>query len=128
MATIHYCAALAQLMFGTSHKLGSRTGFYIGRVLDTNRYFSVDSAVASSRTFLLINPVIANKGIVGAKTDSPHIAITSDTGQGKLFLVKIFLLYLAMFDVKLLYVDPKQEVRRWFKAHYKTMIIRSLPS
>ncbi|MGO2539355.1 MAG: ATP-binding protein, partial [Leuconostoc mesenteroides] len=108
--------ALAQLMFGTSHELGSRTGFYIGRVLDTNRYFSIDSAVASSRTLLLINPVIANKGIVGAKTDSPHIAITGDTGQGKSFLVKILLLYLAMFDVKLLYVDPKQEVRRWFKA------------
>lgn len=108
--------ALAQLMFGTSHELGSRTGFYIGRVLDTNRYFSVDSAVASSRTLLLINPVIANKGIVGAKTDSPHIAITGDTGQGKSFLVKILLLYLAMFDVKLLYVDPKQEVRRWFQA------------
>lgn len=108
--------ALAQLMFGTSHELGSRTGFYIGRVLDTNRYFSVDSAVASSRTLLLINPVIANKGIVGAKTDSPHIAITGDTGQGKSFLVKILLNYLAMFDVKLLYVDPKQEVRRWFKA------------
>ncbi|MGX4593315.1 ATP-binding protein [Leuconostoc sp. JNUCC 76] len=107
--------ALAQLMFGTSHELGSRTGFYIGRVLDTNRYFSVDSAVASSRTLLLINPVIANKGIVGAKTDSPHIAITGDTGQGKSFLVKVLLLYLAMFDVKLLYVDPKQEVRRWFK-------------
>jgi len=103
-------------MFGTSHELGSRTGFYIGRVLDTNRYFSVDSAVASSRTLLLINPVIANKGIVGAKTDSPHIAITGDTGQGKSFLVKVLLLYLAMFDVKLLYVDPKQEVRRWFKA------------
>ena len=108
--------ALAQLMFGTSHELGSRTGFYIGRVLDTNRYFSVDSAVASSRTLLLINPVIANKGIAGAKTDSPHIAITGDTGQGKSFLVKILLNYLAMFDVKLLYVDPKQEVRRWFKA------------
>ncbi|WP_420063142.1 ATP-binding protein [Leuconostoc lactis] len=108
--------ALAQLMFGTSHELGSRTGFYIGRVLDTNRYFSVDSAVASSRTLLLINPVIANKGIVGAKTDSPHIAITGDTRQGKSFLVKVLLLYLAMFDVKLLYVDPKQEVRRWFKA------------
>lgn len=104
--------ALAQLIFGTSHELGSRTGFYIGRVLDTNRYFSVDSAVASSRTLLLINPVIANKGIIGAKTDSPHIVITGDTGQGKSFLVKILLLYLAMFDVKLLYVDPKQEVRR----------------
>lgn len=58
----------AQLKFGTSHELGSRTEFSIGCVLDTNRYFSVDSTVASSRPLLLINPVIANKGIVGVRT------------------------------------------------------------
>lgn len=63
---------------------------------------------------MLLNPVIANKGIKGANTDSPHIAITGETGQGKSFLVKDILLNMAMFEVKLLYVDPKQEVRRWF--------------
>lgn len=106
--------ALATLMFGTSFDLGTNTGFYIGRVLDDNRYPDLQKAISSSRRLLLLNPVIANKSIKGAKTDSPHIAITGDMGQGKSFLVKLLLLNLAMFDTKILYVDPKQEVRRWF--------------
>lgn len=112
--------ALAELMFGTSHDLGSRTGFYIGRVLDDSEYETLEGAVASSRILLLINLMIANKGIKGAKTDSPHLAITGDTGFGKSFLVKILLLNIAMFNVKLLYIDPKQEVKNWFNEALKT--------
>lgn len=112
--------ALAELMFGTSHELGSRTGFYIGRVLDESEYPTLDGAIASSRILLLINLMIANKGVRGAKTDSPHLAITGDTGFGKSFLVKILLLNIAMFNVKLLYIDPKQEVRKWFTEALRT--------
>ena len=107
--------ALATLMFGTSYDLGTNTGFYIGRVLDDNKYSNLVNAIYSSRRLLLLNPVIANKGISGAKTDSPHIAVTGDMGQGKSFLVKLLLLNLSMFNAKVLYLDPKQEVRRWFE-------------
>lgn len=106
--------ALAELMFGTTQALGANTGFYVGRVLNLQKYRSVDSAVASSRLLLLLNLVISNKGIKGAKTDSPHLALSGDTGQGKSFLFKILLLHMAMFNTKILYIDPKQEVRRWF--------------
>ncbi|MGR8808836.1 ATP-binding protein [Leuconostoc citreum] len=106
--------ALAELMFGTTQTLGANTGFYVGRVLNLQKYRSVDSAVASSRLLLLLNLVISNKGIKGAKTDSPHLALSGDTGQGKSFLFKILLLHMAMFNTKILYIDPKQEVRRWF--------------
>ncbi|WP_349535439.1 ATP-binding protein [Leuconostoc citreum] len=106
--------ALAELMFGTTQALGANTGFYVGRVLNLQKYRGVDSAVASSRLLLLLNLVISNKGIKGAKTDSPHLALSGDTGQGKSFLFKILLLHMAMFNTKILYIDPKQEVRRWF--------------
>lgn len=106
--------AMAEMLFDTTVHLGMNTGFYIGRSLDMGRYKSIDKAIYSSRNLVLLNPSVANKGIKGAKTDSPHIAITGETGQGKSFLVKVLLLNLAMFDVKMLYVDPKQEVRRWF--------------
>ncbi|GAK31935.1 ATP-dependent protease [Weissella oryzae SG25] len=111
--------AFAELMFGISTQLGTRTGFYIGRVLDNGHYASVDEAVASSRVLLLMNLIIANKGIKGAKTDSPHIMISGETGQGKSFLVKLMLLHSAMFEVNMIYFDPKQEVRRWFNAALK---------
>ncbi|KMY77358.1 ATP-binding protein [Leuconostoc mesenteroides] len=106
--------ALAELMFGTTQALGANTGFYVGRVLNLQKYRGVDSAVASSRLLLLLNLVVSNKGIKGAKTDSPHVALSGDTGQGKSFLFKILLLHMAMFNTKILYIDPKQEVRRWF--------------
>ncbi|GAK31902.1 ATP-dependent protease [Weissella oryzae SG25] len=108
--------AFAELLFGISTQLGTQTGFYIGRVLDNGHYESVDEAVASSRVLLLMNLIIANKGIKGAKTDSPHILISGETGQGKSFLVKLLLLHSAMFEVNMIYFDPKQEVRKWFNA------------
>ncbi|QYU58824.1 ATP-binding protein [Weissella confusa] len=112
--------ALAELMFGTSQALGSNTGFYIGRVLNLDNFQTVSQAVASSRMLLLLNLVITNKGIKGAKTDSPHLALSGDTGQGKSFLFKLILLHMAMFNVKILYIDPKQEIRRWFMRALET--------
>ncbi|CAK1230389.1 ATP-binding protein [Fructobacillus cardui] len=112
--------AMAELLFDTTVHLGMNTGFYVGRSLDNGHYDDVLSAVYSSRNLVLLNPSVANKGIKGAKTDSPHIAITGETGQGKSFLVKVLLLNLAMFDVKMLYVDPKQEVKRWFNRALET--------
>ncbi|MCK8605648.1 ATP-binding protein [Leuconostoc citreum] len=112
--------AIAEMMFGTSHALGSRTGFYIGRTLDNSVYETLDEAVESSRLVLLINLIIGNKGISGAASDSPHIAITGDTGFGKSFLVKMLLLNIALFKVKLIYIDPKQEVRKWFMQALET--------
>ncbi|CAK1230854.1 ATP-binding protein [Fructobacillus cardui] len=107
--------AMAQMLFDTTVHLGMNTGFYIGRSLDDKKnYKYFEEAIYSSRNLVLLNPSVTNKGIKGAKTDSPHIVITGETGQGKSFLVKNLLLNMAMFDDKILYVDPKQEVKRWF--------------
>ena len=112
--------ALAELMFGTSQALGSHTGFYVGRVLSLDKFETIQQAVASSRLLLLLNLVITNKGIRGAKTDSPHLVLSGDTGQGKSFLFKLLLLHMAMFNVKILYIDPKQEIHRWFMRALET--------
>ncbi|WP_349549655.1 ATP-binding protein [Leuconostoc pseudomesenteroides] len=112
--------ALAELLFGTTQTLGSRAGFYVGRVLDLKQYDNAEQAIASSRLLLLLNLISASKGGANAKTSSPHISITGDMGGGKSFLVKLLMLHLAMFDTKLLYIDPKQEVKRWFMRALET--------
>lgn len=63
----------------------------------------------------MFHPFIANEGIKSAKTDSPHISITGQTGMGKSFLVKLILLNLSFLDTKILMTDPKNEIQHWFE-------------
>lgn len=105
---------LAENLFGISHQLGNNTGFVIGRVSNTIRSESLKKSVYSSKDLVLLNPSVSNQGLQGAATDSPHISITGETGKGKSFLVKLIMMYQAMMKGKLLYIDPKQEIKGWF--------------
>ncbi|RRG18397.1 DUF87 domain-containing protein [Weissella viridescens] len=105
---------LAQNLFGISHQLGNNTGFVIGRVSNTTKSQSIKKSVYSSKNLIFFNPLVTNQGVIGSVTDSPHITVTGQTGKGKSFLVKLIMMYLSMMDAKLLYVDPKQEIKRWF--------------
>ncbi|MCM0582714.1 ATP-binding protein [Weissella diestrammenae] len=119
----NYTSAItfAELLFGTTTQLGTNTGFYLGRVLTNDYYDSVETAAASSRVLVLFNLIIANKGIKGTQTDSPHINISGVTGSGKSFLFKTLLLHAGMFDMDILAFDPKQEMRRWFSRALETV-------
>lgn len=105
---------LAENLFGVSHQLGNNTGFVIGRVSNTHRSQTLKKSVYSSKDLVLLNPLVSNQGLQGAATDSPHISITGETGKGKSFLVKLIMMYQAMMKGKMLYIDPKQEIKRWF--------------
>lgn len=107
--------ALSEVLFGVGQKLGMEIGFYLGRI---DRFVKsaklLKDNIYSSRDIVLFHPMIANKGISGAKTDSPHIAITGKTGKGKSFLAKILYIQSLMLNVKTLYFDPKSEMEKWF--------------
>nr|AGQ45427.1 VirB4 family protein [Bacillaceae bacterium JMAK1] len=104
----------AENLFAVSSKLGSNVGFYFGRVIKDTHKIELEPSIASSRDMVFFHPFIANEGIRGAETDSPHISITGQTGKGKSFLVKLILLYLSFLDVKVLMTDPKSEIKVWF--------------
>lgn len=104
----------AENLFAVSNRLGNNVGWYIGRVDDLTESQSLEQSIYASRKIVLFNPTIANKGIKGAKTDSPHIAVTGETGKGKSFLVKLLFIYMSFMKTKLLYIDPKKEIRNWF--------------
>ncbi|QHZ53350.1 ATP-binding protein [Paenibacillus larvae] len=105
---------IAEVAFSVSTRLGSNVGFYIGRVDQTHKAPDTETAIYSSRKMVLFHPFLANKGIRGAKTDSPHIAITGETGKGKSFLTKLIFVYLTFLKCKVLYIDPKSEIQKWF--------------
>lgn len=118
-------STFAENLFAVSNQLGSKVGFYIGRV---DKYITagvdLEQSIASSRDIVLFHPFIVNEGIKGASTDSPHIAITGQTGKGKSFLTKLLFMYLTFLDVKVLYVDPKSELKKWFDQAIESPEIR----
>lgn len=104
----------AENLFGVSDKLGSNVGFYFGKVSKSVQQMTLEQSLVSSRDVVLFHPFIANEGISGAVTDSPHISITGQTGKGKSFLVKLILVYLSFLNTQLLMTDPKNEIQYWF--------------
>lgn len=118
---------LAEFCIGLSHQLGSHIGNYFGRVTKGVAKSSQD-AVANSRAVVLFHSFLANEGILGATTDSPHIAVAGSTGNGKSFLIKMILLYLSFLKSYLLMADPKAEVKKWFlEARNKPEIQKEYP-
>lgn len=109
---------VAEMLFGLSDRLGSNVGFYIGRVTHGN-VATTEQAIQNSRDIVLFQPLIANEGIEGATTDSPHLAITGETGKGKSFLAKLLMFYMTFLDVQILMTDPKNENQSWFEEAIK---------
>ncbi|GGC94742.1 ATP-binding protein [Enterococcus wangshanyuanii] len=108
--------SFAELNFFTSLRSGTSTGFYFGRVDTTlEEKEDRDSIISSSKNLIYLNILLSNKqNIKGKKTNNPHIALTGDTGNGKSVTAKKLFMESAMMKDKVLYIDPKKEMRRQF--------------
>lgn len=107
---------MAEQMLFTTTFSGTNSGFYLGRV-DNNfgKWDSLEEAIYASRNIVLFNHTIANKeGIAGKVTKNPHIFISGETGSGKSVLAQNIFLHHSKLNVKLLYVDPKKELREHY--------------
>ncbi|WP_252555562.1 ATP-binding protein, partial [Staphylococcus aureus] len=105
---------IAENLFGVTQSLGTKTGFYIGRIDKFLRSVSREEAIASSRDIILFSLLLAAKGIKNAASDSPHVLITGQTGKGKSFLAKLLWIYTSFFKGQMIYWDPKSEFAEWF--------------
>lgn len=98
-------------------RIGFHTGWYIGRVdPHVSGAKSLESAVYSSKNIILSNPFTVNKWNEEMGTASPHIAVTGETGMGKTYLVSLLFTFITMLDVKGLFIDPKTEKIKQYKA------------
>ncbi|MBO1000531.1 ATP-binding protein [Bacillus sp. SD075] len=104
---------LAECLFAVNSDVGSKIGFFLGWVDRFAEHTDLESAIYSSRDFVLFHPFLANQQLKGSKTRSPHCLITGDTGNGKSYLAKLIFNYISMLNVKCLYIDPKKEMRKW---------------
>lgn len=108
--------SFAELNFFTSLRSGTNLGFYFGRVDSTwEEKEDREAIIASSKNLIYLNMLLSNKqNIKGKKTNNPHVALTGDTGNGKSVVAKKMFMECAMLEDKVLYIDPKKEMRRQF--------------
>lgn len=104
---------LAEMLFGLNKDIGTKTGFYIGRYTESSSKIEREDVLDISNDLVFFHPFITNENIKGANK-SPHILISGDTGGGKSFLIKLMMMFLSLLKVKILSIDPKQEIRFWF--------------
>ncbi|MDE1451845.1 ATP-binding protein [Bacillus paralicheniformis] len=115
---------IAECLFAINSNIGSKIGFFLGWVDRFIEHTDLESAINSSRDFILFHPFMANQQIKGSKTRSPHILITGDTGNGKSYLAKLLFIYISFLRVKALYIDPKKEMRKWVRRVLNDQYIR----
>ena len=116
-------------LFFTGRKVGQDTGFYLGRVDSHQGSWQAnrEKALNASVCFAYVNPFQANKqDVEGKTTNNGHIAIVGETGGGKSFLAKDLFLYSSLLLAKVLYFDPKAEMRVQFKKVLKDYEARNV--
>ncbi|WP_157763287.1 ATP-binding protein [Bacillus atrophaeus] len=106
---------MAECLFAVNSDIGSKIGFFLGWVDRFMEHTDLESAIHSSRDFVLFHPFLANQQLKGSKTRSPHCLITGDTGNGKSYLAKLLFNYISLLNIKSLYIDPKKEMRKWIR-------------
>lgn len=110
--------AFCENMFFVSKKVGTDIGFYTGRVDSQVASWNGDfkSAIANSSNTIFTNLLQANKlGVKDKSTSNPHVAIIGETGMGKSFLTKLLFTYHSLLKTKILYIDPKAEMRAQYQ-------------
>ncbi|WP_434705585.1 VirB4-like ATPase ConE [Bacillus atrophaeus] len=115
---------VAEGLFAVNSDIGSKIGFFLGWVDRFQEHTDLESAIMSSRDFVLFHPFLANQYLKGSKTRSPHCLITGDTGNGKSYLAKLMFIYVSMLNIKSLYIDPKKEMRKWIQKVLNDEYIR----
>lgn len=107
---------ISELMLGVDNRIGDNVGIPIGMVSEINntRNLSPQEISLTSRKPVFFNPSIGNQNdISDKKANSPHIAITGPTGNGKSYLAKFIFILSVLMNGKGLYIDPKSEFFDW---------------
>ena len=110
-------AGFAESLFFTGQKVGSDVGLYMGRVDSRYDRWSggYKEALQNSRNLVYYNLLQANKLDVEGKISFDGIVkVTGQMGMGKSFFVKQMFVMNSILKTKLLYFDPKAEVRKQF--------------
>ena len=114
--------AFCENLFFMTKKVGTDIGFAIGRIDNQIDSWQGDyqKAIEASSSPVFTNLLQANKlGVKDKSTNNPHVAIIGETGTGKSFLTKLLFTYHSLLKTKILYIDPKAEMRKQYQKVLK---------
>lgn len=114
--------AFCENLFFMTKKVGTEIGFAIGRIDNQIDSWQGDyrKAIEASSSPVFTNLLQANKlGVKDKSTNNPHVAIIGETGTGKSFLTKLLFTYHSLLKTKILYIDPKAEMRKQYQKVLK---------
>ena len=110
-------AGFGESLFFTGQRVGSDVGLYMGRVDSRYDRWSggYKEALQNSRNLVYYNLLQANKlDVEGKISFDGLVKVTGQMGMGKSFFVKQTFVMNSILKTKLLYFDPKAEVRKQF--------------
>lgn len=107
---------LATASFDISNKIGNRFGMYLGKVVTNYELLDVTQAKNIRNNIVIFNPLITKRALRGTVHTNGNILVTGPPGSGKSMLVKSLFTWSTFFGAKILYVDPKNEYKKFFEA------------
>lgn len=113
--------AFAENLFFVSSKIGFDVGFYMGRIDNGSHNYNgnFNRALNSSNKPFFLNVFALNERIEGKVTDNPTLSTTGETGSGKSFFNKLCFTYMSLMKSKMLYIDPKDEMKPQYRLVYE---------
>lgn len=112
-------SALAVSCFDVRNTIGNRYGMPLGKVVTGYELIDVTQSRAINSNVVFFNPLLTKRALKGAVHTNGNILITGPPGSGKSMLVKDIFTWSTFFGAKILYVDPKNEYKKFFENALK---------
>lgn len=106
---------LAQSSFDLNNRIGNKFGMVLGKVITGKKISNVEQARAINNNVVVFNPTLTKRAIGGATHTNGNIIITGPPGSGKSLHVKNLFTWTTFFGSKVLYIDPKNELQRYYE-------------
>lgn len=106
---------LAQAGFDINQHIGNDYGFLLGKIVTGINLQRVEEAREMVAKIVMFNPLLTKNNLPGAKFTNGNMLITGPPGSGKSMAIKNLFVWCCFLGAKILYVDPKNELVRFFR-------------
>ncbi|PHE46904.1 ATP-binding protein [Bacillus pseudomycoides] len=112
-------SSFAVSCFDIKNEIGNRYGMPLGKVVTGYELVDVTQARAINNNVVFFNPLLTKRALKGAAHTNGNILVTGPPGSGKSLLIKNVFTWCTFLGAKILYIDPKNEYKKFFENALK---------